>query len=187
MSTKPVPGIDALKGLRSSASTPLQMQSILALGAAPVSGFNFSNSAEAMARGVLDMDLIGFTPSVIFKQFEVANHALELPLGPSPVAIFMNKGKYDQLGPKAKEILDRNSGQVLVKMWVDAIGARESEVREQWKAAPNKQLTAMSDADMKRAEAAVASVIKDWANGQPNGEELVQAFRDEVSNVRQSR
>jgi TRAP-type C4-dicarboxylate transport system substrate-binding protein len=187
MSTKPIPNIDALKGLRSSASTPLQMQSVQTFGASPISGFNFSNSAEAMSRGVLDMDLIGFTPSVIFKQFDVANYALELPLGPSPVAIFMNKNVYDQLGPKAKEILDRNSGPVLVKMWVDAIGARESELREKWKATPNKQLSSMSDADMQRAEAAVASVIKDWAGSQPNGDALVQSFRAEVAKVRQAR
>ena len=140
-----------------------------------------------MARGVLDMDLIGFTASAIFKQSEVANYALELPLGPSPIAIFMNKNRYDQLSPKAKEVLDRNSGPVLVKMWVDAIGARENEVREQWKASSNKQLVSMSDADMKRAETVVAPIIKDWANSQPNGDELVQAFRDEVSKVRQSR
>jgi TRAP-type C4-dicarboxylate transport system substrate-binding protein len=187
MSTKPVPNIDALKGLRSSASTPLQMQSVLTLGASPVSGFNFSNSAEAMSRGVLDMDLIGFTPSMIFKQFDVATHALELPLGPSPVAIFMNKNVYDQLSPKAREVLDRNSGPVLVKMWVDAIGARENAVREQWKASPAKQLSTMSDADMKRAETAVAPVIKDWAGSQPNGEALVQAFRDEVDKIRKAR
>ena len=187
MSTKPVPGLDALKGLRSSASTPLQMQSMLAFGASPISGFNFSNSAEAMARGVLDIDLVGFTASVIFKQFEVANYALELPLGPSPVAIFMNKERYDQLNPKAREVLDRHSGIALVKMWVDALQARESEVRDQWKAAPNKQLVTMSDADTKRAETAVAPVIKEWANSQPKGEELVQVFRDEVNKVRQSR
>lgn len=187
MSTKPLSGLDSLKGLRSSASTPLQMQSISAFGASPISGFNFSNSAEAMARGVLDIDLVGFSASMIFKQFEVASYALELPLGPSPVAIFMNKQRYDQLSPKAREILDRNSGAALVKMWVDALQARENEVREQWKAAPNKQLVTMSDADAKRAETTVAPVIKEWASANPKGDDLVQAFRDEVSKVRRSR
>ena len=110
MSTKPVSGLDSLKGLRSSASTPLQMQSILAFGASPVSGFNFSNSAEAMSRGVLDIDLVGFTASVIFKQFDVANYALELPLGPSPVAIFMNKERYDQSIPKPGKSLIVTAG-----------------------------------------------------------------------------
>ena len=41
MSTKPLPGLDALKGLRSSASTPLQMQTIQAFGAAAGFGFQF--------------------------------------------------------------------------------------------------------------------------------------------------
>ena len=99
----------------------------------------------------------------------------------------MNKSVYDQLPAKAKDILDRNSGPVLVKMWVDAIGARESELREKWKATPDKQLSYMSDADMQRAEAAVASVIKEWANSQPNGGALVQTFRDEVAKIRQAK
>ena len=45
----------------------------------------------------------------------------------------------------------------------------------------------MSDTDMQRAEAAVASVIKEWANSQPNGDALVQTFRDEVAKIRQAK
>jgi hypothetical protein len=40
---------------------------------------------------------------------------------------------------------------------------------------------------MKRAETVVAPIIKEWANSQPNGDGLVQAFREEVNKVRQSR
>ncbi len=188
MSTKPVTGLEGLKGLRSSASTPLQMQSVRAFGASPVSGFNFSNSAEAMSRGVLDMDLIGYAPSTIFKQYDVATHAFELPLGPSPMAVFMNRARFDRLSPDARAVIQRHSGRPFVKLWVDAIQAREAEVREKWRTDAKRVQSSLNEQDLARAEALVEPVIQEWAAANaPNGATLVKAFRDEVLRVRAAR
>lgn len=187
MSTKPVPNTAALRNLRSSASTPLQMQVVRAFGAAPVSGFNFSNSAEALSRGVLDFDLIGYTPSKIFKQFDVAKHVLEVPLGPSPCAIFMNKGAYEKLTPQARAILDRNRGLPLAEKWAAAIDGNEQAIRAEWQKDSSRTLTTLSDAEMKKAEAVVEPIIAEWAKGNPNGPALVKALREEVQRVREGK
>lgn len=187
MSTKPVPNTAALRNLRSSASTPLQMQVVRAFGAAPVSGFNFSNSAEALSRGVLDFDLIGYTPSKIFKQFDVAKHVLEVPLGPSPCAIFMNKASYEKLSPQARAILDRNRGLALAEKWAEAIDGNERSIRAEWQKDSSRTLSTLSDEEMKKAEAVVEPIIAAWAKGNPNGPALVKALREEVQRVREGK
>ncbi len=187
MSTKPVPNVAALNNLRSSASTPLQMQVVRAFGAAPVSGFNFSNSAEALSRGVLDFDLVGYTPSKIFKQFDVAKHVLEIPLGPSPCAIFMNKGVYDRLPAAAREILDRNRGLPLAQRWAEAIDTQEESIRAEWRKDPSRTHATLSSEDLKRAETVVQPIIAEWEKNNPNGPALVKALREEVQRVRDGR
>ena len=187
MSTKPVPNIAALRNLRSSASTPLQMQVVRAFGAAPVSGFNFSNAAEALSRGVLDFDVTGYTPSKIFKQFDVAKHALEIPMGPSPCAIFMNKASYDKLSPEARAIFDLNRGLALAEKWAEAIDAQTQIVREEWRTDPSRTLVTLPDDELKKAAAIVQPIIEEWEKSNPNGPALVKALREEVQRVRDGR
>ncbi len=183
-STKPMPGLDSLSGRKSAASSPLQQKILGKLGAAPVSGFNFSNSAEALQRGSLDVDLTNFSASVSFKQFDVAKHVLILPIGPSMVSVVMSKASYDKLTPAAKAIIDKHRGERLVKIWADTIGAREEEVRAMWRADANRGYNELSAADRARAESLLNPVSEEWAQGHPNGPALLKALREEVAKVR---
>lgn len=184
LSTKPVPNIDALKNRRASATTPMAAGMMRAMGAAPVSGFNFSNTAEAMSRGVIDMDTIGFVPARIFKQFGVAKHALELPLGASPCAVFMNKQVYDKLPKDMKAVIDRNRGWTLGKMWAETIDTGEAQLRKVWAAKAGNTLNTMSAAETKRAEKIVEPIIAKWMAGDPRRPALAKALREEVARYR---
>ncbi len=184
LSTKPIPTIQALKNKRASATTPMAARIMRAMGAAPVSGFNFSNTAEAMSRGVIDMDTIGFVPARIFKQFDVAKYALDMPLGASPCAVFMNKRAYDSLSPDARAVLDRNRGWVIGKMWADAIDAGEAALRKTWAAKPGNVLTELNAAEFARAEKIVAPVIDEWLKGDPKRPALAKALKEEVAKYR---
>lgn len=184
MSTQPMPDLGSLKGLRSTASTPLQAGLLKTFGASPTSGFNFSNSAEALSRGVLDASLMGYTPAKIFKLYDIAKHAFEMPLGASPCAVFMNKQAYDGLSKKGREILDSNRGALMIEMWADAIDGFEANVRADWLADPDRTLTTLSDAEFAEAEKIVQPLIEEWESNTENGLALVQALREEVMKVR---
>jgi TRAP-type C4-dicarboxylate transport system substrate-binding protein len=184
MSTKPAPSIEALKNRRASATTPMAAAIMRTIGASPVSGFNFSNTAEAMSRGVIDMDTIGFVPARIFKQFDVAKHALDLPLGASPCAVFMNKQVYDRLPADVKAVLDRNRGWTLGKMWADTIDGDEAKLRKLWAAKPGNVLTRLSPAELAKAEKLVQPVIQEWMKGDPKRPALAKALREEVARYR---
>ena len=183
-SSKPMPELASLAGRKSSASTPIQQVILGKLGAAPVSGFNFSTTAEALQRGSLDVDLTNFTASKSFKQFDVAKNVMILPIGPSMVSVAMSKASYDKLTPAAKAVIDRNRGESLVKIWVDTVGAREEEVRAEWRADPSRTYTELSPSDRAKAQGLLDPVTEDWAKGHPNGQALLKALHEEVAKAR---
>ena len=183
-STKPIQNLDSLAGRKSAASSPLQQKILGKLGAAPVSGFNFSTSAEALQRGSLDVDLTNFSASKSFKQFDVAKHVMILPIGPSMVSVVMSKASYDKLSPAAKAVIDKHRGEPLVKIWSDMISAREEEVRAEWRADATRTYTELSAADRAKAESLLNPVSEEWSKGHPNGELLLRTLREEVAKVR---
>ena len=187
VSTRPIPSLASLAGLKVSASTDLQQKMLRALGAAPVSGFIPQTSAEALSRGTLEVDLTNFTASVSNKQFDVAKNALILPVGPSTLMVAMNKASYAKLSPAARAAIDRNKGMPLVKMWFDALDAREDEVRAKWRADPGRTYTELSPAEMARAEAALMPVMREWENANPNSAVLIKTLREEVAKARATR
>lgn len=183
-STKPMPDLASLSGRKASASSPLQQTILGKLGAAPVSGFNFATTAEALQRGSLEVDLTNFTASKSFKQFDVAKNVIILPIGPSMVSVAMSKASYDKLTPAAKAIIDKHRGESLVKIWVDTISAREEEVRAEWRADANRTYTELSPADRAKAESLLHPVTEEWASKHPNGPVLLKALREEVVKAR---
>ena len=186
-STKAMPDIASLAGRKSNASTELQQKILRALGASPVSGFTFSTSAEALSRGSLEVDLTNFTASVSFKQFDVAKHAMIMPIGPSTLMVAMNKASYAKLSPAARAAIDRNKGLPLVKLWAEAVVAREEEVRAKWRGEPDRTYSELSAADRAKAESLLGPVVKDWESGNPNGAVLVKTLRDEIAKARAAR
>ncbi len=187
MSTRAMPDLASLAGRKSTASTDLQHKIMGTLGAAPVTGFGFANSAEALARGSLDIDLINFTASVSFKQMEVAKHAMIVPIGPSTLMVAMNKESYARLSPAAKAVIDRNKGLPLVKLWAEAVANREEEVRAKWRSEADRSYAELSPADKATAETALAPVVKAWEASNPNGTTLVKTLREEVAKARAAR
>ena len=186
-STKPMPTLASLANQKASAATDLQQKILRALGAAPVSGFNFNTTAEALSRGTIDMDLMNFTASVSFKQFDVAKHAMIIPIGPSITMVAMNKDSYAKLSPKAKAAIDKNRGMPMVKLWADTITAREEEVRAKWRADSARTYNVPSAAEMASVEALLAPIVKEWENANPNGPALVKTLREEVAKARAAR
>ena len=187
MSTRAMPDLASLAGRKSTASTDLQHKIMGTLGAAPVTEFGFANSAEALARGSLDIDLINFTASVSFKQMEVAKHAMIVPIGPSTLMVAMNKESYARLSPAAKAVIDRNKGLPLVKLWAEAVANREEEVRAKWRSEADRSYAELSPADKATAETALAPVVKAWEASNPNGTTLVKTLREEVAKARAAR
>ncbi|GLT10930.1 C4-dicarboxylate ABC transporter [Sulfitobacter porphyrae] len=186
MSVEDVPTIASLEGLRGSATNPLAQDILKALGAVPVSGFNFATAAEAMSRGQLDFDLVGFTPASIFKQSEVAISALEIPLGASPCAVFMNREAYDGLPEEARAVLDAHRGLHFGQMWAETVERVEAAKREEFAATEGKSVYTPSEADLAKAEEVTGPLVQAWIEANADGSALVEALKAEVQTFRET-
>ncbi|GAB1381412.1 type 2 periplasmic-binding domain-containing protein [Pararhodobacter aggregans] len=184
LSTEEVADLSSLSGLRGSATSPIAQEILTALGAVPVSGFNFSNAAEAMSRGQLDFDLIGFMPASVFRQIEVATSALMIPLGASPCAVFMNRDVYEGLPEAARAVLDEHRGMPLGLMWADVIDSVESTVRAQFVGQEGNSINELTDEQVARATEVTQPIVDAWIASNPNGTALVGALREEVEALR---
>ncbi len=183
-STKPLPNLEALKGLKISARTDLQMRLLSQLGATPVTGVIDSNSAENMSRGVIQADLANFTGTVMFKTHDLAKHVLALPMGGTMLSVGMNKEAYAKLPPKAKAAVDKNRLEPFARIWANGIGGNEQSIIERVKADPQRTWTELSPAERARLEGMVQPAIDDLATRNDKAKELVAAFREEVLKVR---
>lgn len=184
LSVHDVADLKSLSGLRGSATSPIAQKILTSLGAVPVSGFNFSNAAEAMSRGMLDFDLIGFMPGSVFKQNEVARYALEIPLGASPCAVFMNKQVYEGLPKDARTAIDEFRGLHLGKMWAEVIDGVEKSMQEKFASEDGKTLYTLSADELAAAETVTKPIVDEWIAGNSNGRALVDSLVAEVEAVR---
>jgi TRAP-type C4-dicarboxylate transport system substrate-binding protein len=79
----------------------------------------------------------------------------------TPMAILMNKAKYEGLAPELKAVIDKNSGQKLVdltgKVWDDG----NNEARKKMSGQGNKVLVIKPE-DYSAMKKAAASVEADW-------------------------
>ena len=99
---------------------------------------------EAMSRGVID----GTTghPIAIFDFgiSRVANGHFLGKVGTVTLGIFMNKAKFDSLPPKAKEAIEKNSGEVLSRQFGKMSEDRNNELIAQWKKDPKRTVTELT-------------------------------------------
>jgi TRAP-type C4-dicarboxylate transport system substrate-binding protein len=122
-----------IKGLKLRTSTRLAAKTLASLGGVPVS-MPPSQVADAIAKGVVDGGLLPWELMRPTKIDEVTKFHIAPPPGrpyfvATVLSVLMNKQKYDSLPADLKQVIDHNSGPVLVenfgKVWDDVTAANQ--------------------------------------------------------------
>lgn len=162
---KQIKTLEDFKGLKLRAPTRQGSKMLAALGATPVP-MPLPQAAEALSKGVIDGVMIPWEVVPAVKFDEVTKFHTEAAPGEpqmsNTVFLFgMNPAKYDALPPDLKKIIDANSG-AEPSAWVgkvftdDALpGKKSAEVRK-------NTIYVLPGAELKRWEAATASVTEEW-------------------------
>lgn len=182
--TSPVQKPEDMKGKRARVSGSLLTQMAELLGAAPVQ-VGGGQVAEALSRGVVDLTLNNWGFVGDFKVDQVTSHHMNVPLGAVAVGVVMRKDKYESLPPKAREAIDKLSGERLAILIGQALD--EHEVDMQRKAEESKRNTVVDpdEATLAAWREAVAPVTTNWRQASPKNEALYQAYVAEVEKARQ--
>ncbi len=110
-STFPVKEPADLKGRKIRSAGSIQQYTLEAVGATPVGGLTGPQVAENISRGLVEGGFADWAATVSFRIHSVTNYHYDLPVGATAAMVAMNKAKYQSLSAKAREAIDRNSGE----------------------------------------------------------------------------
>jgi TRAP-type C4-dicarboxylate transport system substrate-binding protein len=184
-SKKPITKLEDVKGLKVRAANKIVADVITALGGAPIS-VPVPETYQALQTGVVTAVVAGWVVVNNFKLYEVVNYHLEgVPLGEPSGFVIMNRQAYEKLSPKAKETLDRFSGEPFSRdygAWFKMDAARG---RERVRALPNQHIMALAPQEKERWRKALEPIEKNWAAKTPNGAKVLESYRAELKKLGQ--
>jgi TRAP-type C4-dicarboxylate transport system substrate-binding protein len=185
-SRKRLASLADLKGQRIRTNNLVEAAVIESLGGVPAV-IAMNKTFDAISSGNAD----GATspPSVLFEfgVGRVATHHYMLPLTVAPMALLMNKKKFDSLPEPAKNLIRKYSGEWTAARWIETFEGLEKQLLEQIKADPRRTVTFPSQADVEAAEQASKSMVGRWLATSERNRQLLAQVEAELVRIRASR
>ena len=107
--SKPVQTLDDLQGLKMRAPSAYMSKVLKLAGSTPVS-MPISELTVSLQKGVIDGMLTPYSAIADFRLFDLVKYVIKADVYVSPMAVVMNKDKFDSLPGDAKKAIDKASG-----------------------------------------------------------------------------
>jgi TRAP-type C4-dicarboxylate transport system substrate-binding protein len=179
----PVNSIADLKGKTIRASSKNESAALRAFGAVPI-GMPVTEIPEAISRGTISGTTSHMSPFFDFGLDRVTNNHFFIGLGVVPLAVLMNKKKFDALPEASRAAIERNSGDTITKVWIESITAYNAANLEKLKNNPKNKVVLPSQAELDEAQKLLTPVRDEWVAASPRHKELKTALDAELAKVR---
>jgi len=179
----PVNSIADLKGKTIRASSATESAALRALGAVPI-GMPVTEIPEAISRRTISGTTSHMSPFFDFGLDRVTNNHFFLPLGVVPVAILMNKKKFDALPEPVRTAMQKNAGEAILKRWTDSISSFNEEMLNRLKNDPKHKVVIPSQAEIDESQKLLTPVRDAWVAASPRHKELKAELDAELAKVR---
>jgi TRAP-type C4-dicarboxylate transport system substrate-binding protein len=179
----PVATLGDLKGKRIRANNMLEAGVLAKLGMYPVV-LPIGKTAEAISRGTIDGAATAPLAMVDFGVGRVATHHFMLSLGPTVIAILMNRKKLESLSKENQAVIRQYSGEWLAARIVEGYAPYNKEIVEQLKSDPAREVVFPSQADIDVAAIAFKAARMEWAETSPHNRQLLNAAEAELRQLR---
>jgi TRAP-type C4-dicarboxylate transport system substrate-binding protein len=182
----PINSIKDLKGKRVRGSGVIQIESLKALGAVTV-GMPPTEVPEALSRRTIDASTS--QPAVLydFGLDRVTSHHYFIRLGIVPLAIVMNKKKFESLPKAGQDAIRKYDMDYINKLYIDSMLEYDSSLVKKLESDPKRKVVFPDAADQKAAQVAFEPVIKAWTAKSPRNAELYKALVSEIEKDRGGR
>lgn len=184
-SRKPIAANEDLKGLTIRTNNRTEAAVLERFGAIPLL-LAINQTTDAISRDKIDGAT--FPPSMLF-EFGIgrvtSNHYM-IQLGGAPVALVMNRKKFESLPPPAQAIIRKYSGQWLAERGSAGLAALDEQIVEQLRSDPRRKVTFLSPSDLESTQRIYASVVEDWAGKSAHNRELLGMVKAELAKMRSS-
>lgn len=170
-----------LRGKKLRVSGQTQAQIVTRLGAVPVSNIPATGLAENISRGLIDGALVDVGNLYNFGIGDLVHyHVTNLPLGNFTVLWAMKKERYESLSPKAKAAIDELRGKWFTTLAGQNMDAQTSAVMDKLKAAGGHTFVSFDDAELKRSEKVLETIVKAWTDKAQGNADLLKAARADL-------
>jgi TRAP-type C4-dicarboxylate transport system substrate-binding protein len=114
----------------------------------------------------------------------LASYHYLLDISTAPLALVMNRKKFDSLPKRAQDIIRKHSGEWPIASFVDTQAAVTREIMEQLTSNPGRKVVRPSPADLDTAQRAFKSVVAEWVAKSPRNREQLKAAETEIAKLR---
>jgi TRAP-type C4-dicarboxylate transport system substrate-binding protein len=181
--TKPVKTLEDMAGLKVAVSSRTLGDVAAALGGSPVT-LTPTELYQGMSRGVVDGIFVAWTAVKTFKLDEVTKYHVEVPLGEAPAYVFMNKATYASLPAKAKQAIDKFSGEAFSEKLGANNQAADDEESKTVAKASGQTVGPISEAQYAIWKARIKPVVDEWVKHTPDGAKVLDAYGDELKKIK---
>ncbi len=185
-SRMPINSIGDLKGKQIRVNNTGEGAALEKLGAIPVL-MQITQISDALSRGSIDGAAVSRSPLADYGIKRAAASHYFLEANGAPLALLMNRKKFDALPPPAQDIIRKYSGAWLAGQFIETYEAAVAQVMAQLRSEPNRTLIFPSQADLDIADVAFKSVIAEWTAESPHHRELLGLVESEISKLRSDR
>jgi TRAP-type C4-dicarboxylate transport system substrate-binding protein len=181
-----IASLDDLKGKRIRTGRQTEVAVLRALGMEPVM-MPINQVADAINSGAIDGASASFEVLIDFGISRFTTYHYRLDLGTVPLAIIMNRKKFDSLPKAAQDVIQKFSGAWPVEHYIDAINTYDAEILEKLKSDPRRKVVYPSQRDLAMARDVFDAVVTQWAASNPRNRALLDKVDAEIAAFRSVR
>ena len=181
----PITALDSLKGKRMRVNNATEGLALGKLGSQSVV-MPVNRVAESISSGKIDGAAVPLSTLLEFGIGRVAIHHYFLRTSSAPLALLMNRKKFESLPVQAQAIIRKYSGEWAATRFIEGREALERNVMKQLQADGRRDFVFPSRTDQERADVVFNSVIADATDKNPHTRELLKAARSEIARLRSS-
>ncbi len=181
----PVGSLADLKGKRIRANNPVESRALERLGMVAVQ-IPINKVSAAISSGEIDGAAVPPAPLIEFGIARVAANHFLLGVASAPLAVVMNRQKFESLPIEAREFIRRFSGEWTAERFVATYVMENAKAIDQLKADPNRAVVLPSRSDLDRAEAAFKAEVENWRAADPRNGELLAKAETVLAEIRSS-
>ena len=180
---RPIKSLADLKGMKVRINGAVIGQTVKELGMVPVL-MPPNDVVEAMGRGTIDATTTVPAAIVDFGIDRVASHDYLLPLGAGPLAVLMNRKKFESLPKPAQDVIAKYSIRWIDDTYIRDLGQYNDELIAKFKADSKRTVTAPSQADIASLQPVYQKVTAEWVAKSPGNAELLSKARELLAGIR---
>ncbi|MCM2472416.1 TRAP transporter substrate-binding protein DctP [Rhizobium sp. CG5] len=182
----PISSYKDIAGKKIRATNPTEALTLRRLGAAPVV-LPTPETVEAIARGTVEGTAMQSAPVVDYGIDRVVSHHYYGRFSNAPLAVLMNKEKFESLPAPAQEILRKYGGEWMADRWIEATGGANDRAVAKFKADPKQTVVYPSEAEMAELKTIYKDVIDEFTAKDPHNKELLADLQKTLEEVRADR